>query len=121
MNHPTLNIVVISTLLLMSCTFDSKQLSALESKKWKSDNIGCDGYRKNVYKAVFDEFELIKGTNEIGFVKLFGKPNEIVLYDRGQKFYIYYVQCKSNTDLTKSLKIRFNALGLASEIVVIIN
>jgi len=122
MNHPTSVIVIFSFLILsVGCAFDSGQFSAIDSQKWKVDHTGCDGYRKKSYQRVVGDYEQIKGINEMGLVKLLGKPNETELYDRGQKFYIYHVQCKSDTLLSKRLKIRFNALGLASEIVVITN
>jgi hypothetical protein len=51
-----------------------------------------------------------------------GKPDRQLLAERNQEYYLYFLEegthCikESNESLAKSVAIRFNAVGLASEI-----
>ena len=61
----------------------------------------------------------IKGENEEEVVAALGKPSRIELYERGQKFFFFDVNCDSTNKPNYLLKIRINALGLANEILVL--
>jgi outer membrane protein assembly factor BamE (lipoprotein component of BamABCDE complex) len=66
--------------------------------------------------------------DEMAIVSLLGNPDQNELYTRNQKFYTYFLQpgpdCAANTipgdrdTAPKKLVIRFNAMGLAKEIIV---
>ena len=60
--------------------------------------------------------------SETDIITLLGKPDQNELYKRNQKFYKYYFQkgpgCADDSTASKSITFRFNAMGLAKEIVV---
>lgn len=56
-------------------------------------------------------------------VELLGRPDRNELYKRNQKFYYYYLtpapECANyNANSSTRLAIRFNAMGLAKEIMI---
>lgn len=54
--------------------------------------------------------------------KLLGKPDEQELYNRGQRFYIYFIEpgpkCDTPTGNPQVLLVRFSAVGIANEFIV---
>lgn len=72
--------------------------------------------------AIEAQKEKLLALDEMAIVKLLGKPDRNELYKRNQKFYYYYLQpgedCSSFAGSAKRLAVRFNAMGLAKEIIV---
>ena len=74
-------------------------------------------------EAMVSQKDKLLALSELDVVHVLGKPDEEELYKRNQKFYYYYLEPSQECDGAsneKSLRlvIRFNAMGLAKEIVV---
>ena len=50
---------------------------------------------------------------------LMGKPDETELYERSEKFFFYQLDCTDDFKKASYLRIRFNALGYAKEVLII--
>ncbi|MEM1137180.1 MAG: hypothetical protein AAGI07_15180 [Bacteroidota bacterium] len=110
-------------LLITACS--SKRISedAFESSIWKNDKMGCESKRLDL----LDNFEAIKskiiGISENDTRRLLGAPDKVQLFERSQKFYIYFIepgkQCEGNAHNQKegrSYHVRFNSLNQVNEI-----
>lgn len=104
------------------CSAPPDRLGPLDLAKWRSDRNGCQGVRTALvedFKAVRQE---LKGqsANEIG--KILGRPDNELLDDRNQKFYIYFLEkgphCQDPRLKTqsRSVALRISAIGLVTEI-----
>ncbi|MFD1142437.1 hypothetical protein ACFQ4C_15030 [Larkinella insperata] len=115
-------LLVYSVLVVSGCSAPPDRLGPLDLVKWRSDRNGCQGVRTaqiNDFKAVRQE---LKGesANEIG--KILGRPDNELLDDRNQKFYIYFLesgpQCQDPKLKTqsRSVALRISAIGYVTEI-----
>lgn len=73
--------------------------------------------------AINSQSEKLLTLSESEIISLLGRPDENELYKRNQKFYYYLLgPSKTCSDTIavdpKKLVIRFNAIGLAKEVVV---
>jgi hypothetical protein len=90
---------------------------------WKSDANGCMEKRVEMYKDVLtNKNEILSLTNK-QLIRIMGNPDKYELLKRNQKFFIYNItpgrECRIASE-TESLFliIRFNAVGLSSEVFV---
>ena len=110
-------------LLLLACN-NSTQLTGIDKERWAEDPNGCKGLRMEMYDDLKKNLENIKGSTQTELVELLGKPDMNELYKRSQKFFIYHLSphksCNSDTTVTDNvyLSIRFNAMGLAKEVLI---
>lgn len=109
------------TILLTACGGEKIALENFDENAWKKDRFACGGDRGSLYENILAQKEKLLAHDEIDIVGLLGKPDENELYKRNEKFYYYYVEpamrCGGAT-AGKRLVIRFNAVGLAKEILV---
>ena len=94
-----------------------------DTESWISDQNGCKGERLKQYKVLLGHQEDLLGLNNKQMIKLLGMPERNELYQRNQKFFIYYITpatiCRSEYQGEKLfLLVRFNAVGLSQEIFV---
>ena len=105
-----------------SCGKDPITLEGFNDEIWREDRLACNGMRERLSLSLLEQKEKILAHNEIDIVKVLGKPDENELYKRNEKFYYYYVQpsskCATAATSPKRLVIRFNAMGLAKEILI---
>lgn len=112
-------------LLLSACTYSTPEIEGFDPYIWQRDKWGCKGQRAAMVPAVLKAKDKIHGLREAEIMHMFGKADEQELYQRSQKFLIYYLdpnkKC-SNPEEVKAapdaLHIRLNALGLANELYV---
>ncbi|MBL6449120.1 hypothetical protein JMN32_22605 [Fulvivirga sp. 29W222] len=99
-------------------------LPNFDESKWQSDHNGCLGRRLQMMNNLKQCKEHIKGLTEDEIVQVLGKPDKNELYKRNQKFYIYEIanatECESSNEEAEHiyLNIRFNATGLAKEVLI---
>lgn len=121
-----LAIAIIVTLVLgfpMGC---SSRLDAgnIDLDSWKQDRYGCNGLRlKDV-----EELRAIKNTflakNNQELIKTFGRPDRVLLADKSQSFFIYFLEPSDNCDPDKAEKeplkvlFRLNAISKVSEVTI---
>ncbi len=75
-----------------------------------------------------EEFEKIRNSfleaNNQELILTFGRPDRVVLFDKSQSFFVYYLEpspsCEGRVDEQESLKVlfRLNALSRVSEVTV---
>ena len=110
------------SLLLWSCGKEKPSLENFDQEKWLEDRNACKGNRGPLVEPLLTQKDKLLGLDELAIVDVLGKPDENELYKRNQKFFYYYVtaskECGSENGEAKKLVIRFNAVGLAKEILV---
>jgi hypothetical protein len=90
---------------------------------WQQDRNACGSYRTSTINLIQDQKDKFLALKELQIVELLGKPDRNELYKRNQKFYYYYLlpspDCSADSLKTTSrLAIRFNAMGLAKEVII---
>ena len=114
----------ISFILLVvaaACGQAIPKLEDIDQRQWKDDKNGCAGKRTTMTEALQRQATALQGLSEMQIIDLLGRPDQNELYSRNQKFYVYFLEpgkaCGKEMDGHK-LSIRFNATGLAKEVVV---
>jgi hypothetical protein len=107
----------ILVLISISCT-DIPKLENIELSKWKGDKNGCNEYRINVVDNLISQKDKLRGLSQNEIIKLLGTADKHELYERSQKFFIYYLEPNENCEqyaegYIKALYIRFNSLDQA--------
>lgn len=114
----------ITVLLIVSgCGRELPKLENLDLKQWSQDKNACGTYRTENLESLKSQKEKLLALKEMQVVELLGRPDRNELYRRNQKFYYYYLkpapECPNyNTDNSARLAIRFNAMGLAKEVMI---
>jgi outer membrane protein assembly factor BamE (lipoprotein component of BamABCDE complex) len=107
---------------LTACGKSLPTLDQVDLNEWKSDKNGCDYKRVGMIEAIRTQREKLQGLEELQIVALLGKPDQNELFKRNQKFFYYYLQpgkpCGNDSIPPLKLSIRFNAMGLAKEVMV---
>ena len=109
-------------ILLIGCGKPLPNLDGVNLTDWKNDKNGCSGTRQRMADNFVAQKDKLLALSETDIIKLLGKPDQNELYKRNTKFYTYYFQqgpgCAADSIATKSITFRFNAMGLAKEIVI---
>ena len=124
----TPKIILFASLLALSTCRPAIDTSGFDTRQWQEDPGGCAGKRKNLL-ADFKEFvkPVLKGKSDTQIRKVLGKPDYSELGKRGKKYFFYFLEkgphCTGPAAPGKAdcLRIRFEALNRANEIVVLIN
>ncbi len=107
--------------LLVACGKPLPSLENIDLEAWKRDRQGCEGTRTRAIDPMKSQREKLISLSEMDIVKLLGKPDQTELYKRNQKFYYYFLEpsaeCPGGNASAQRLTVRFNAVGLAKEIV----
>lgn len=112
-------IITFISSLLYSCQSNIPTFDSFDSSSWKSDATDCNGYRNSVINEMEAEFDKFLGLNETELVSILGTPTKTLLYTRGQKFFSYKINCGENNSNSLSLRIRFSALDLVNEVLIL--
>ena len=101
----------------------STDIPQFEESDWQSDKNGCQGLRSAMIEQLEQAKGSLKGLSEDEISSLLGKPDRNELYKRNQKFFIYSITPHNCSEVADSLprtylSIRFNATGLAKEVVI---
>lgn len=109
--------------ILVSCGKPLPTIEGIELRAWQQDKDACNGKRTATISLLREQKNKLLGLDEMKVVKLLGKPDENELYKRNEKFFHYFLEPseKCNTRGKKAplrLNIRFNAMGLAKEVLV---
>lgn len=114
---------VILFLMISGCGRELPTLDNLDLEQWKKDKNACGTYRSENLESLQSQKEKLLALKEMQIVELLGRPDRNELYRRNQKFYYFYLkpapECPNyNADNTTRLAIRFNAMGLAKEVMI---
>ena len=115
--------LLLLVLLVISCSKPPPTLQNFDTEKWKADKNGCSGERKLLLAALDAQRNDLLGFEELQLVELLGRPDQNELSKRNQKFYFYFIDPAPVCDekggkKPKKLTIRFNAMGLAKEVLI---
>lgn len=111
------------TIGILSCN-TSNDLPNFDESSWQKDHNGCQEIRLDMLDDLEQVKDDLKGLNTDKVVQILGKPDKNELYERNQKFFIYEIRnapaCPDHQEDRSHmyLSIRFNATGLAKEIMV---
>ncbi|UZR95123.1 hypothetical protein [Chondrinema litorale] len=111
--------------VLSACTGQRISEEAFSSNTWRQDKKGCNGERLEI-KEEFDTIkEQLIGLSETETRNFLGAPDKVQLFERNQKFYIYYLepgaQCEGKEGKEgKSYHIRFNSINQVNEISLVL-
>jgi len=107
------------------CTSKKKKIRKLQnfdSEVWIADKNGCSGIRIASMENLLASKHFMRGLQTDEIEELLGKPDAEELYDRSQKYYIYFMEpgpkCDSTIENPRALYVRFSAVGLANEFVI---
>ena len=106
------------SLSILSCNHKELDLPNFDESAWQKDKDGCDGIRAGMRDNLIKVKDGLKGLNGDEVTSILGKPNKTDLVSRNQKYFIYDLSCRKELAETATLSIRFNATGLAYEVVV---
>lgn len=114
---------ILILLVTLSCGRELPKIENLDLEQWRKDKNACGTYRTENLESIQSQKEKLLALKEMQVVELLGRPDRNELYKRNQKFYFYYLkaapECSNyNADNTTRLAIRFNAMGLAKEIMI---
>ena len=120
---PSLSILFL--FFCLACTSEPVEIEGFDNYVWKRDKWGCGRERSEMVAVLLDARQEIIGLSEAEVIRLLGKPDAQELYDRSQKFLIYYlepnVNCSTPAEevpLANAFFIRLNAMGLAQELFI---
>jgi len=106
--------------VLVSCS-PSVRLEGFDSQAWKSDKMGCKNIRASLLASFQENKNKFMDISEKQLIALLGKPDQIELSTRHQRFFYYFVEGGSQCDTTKTtlgkrVSIRLNSLDMVNEI-----
>ncbi|PIB35162.1 hypothetical protein BFP72_07000 [Reichenbachiella sp. 5M10] len=105
---------------LQSCTKSKKtQIENIDSTLWKKDLENCGSYRALIVGDLDSLNSSLLSLTEEQTIDVLGAPNQTLLYERGQKFYEYKINCDLHKNINQYLRLRINSLGYVSEVVLI--
>jgi hypothetical protein len=114
-------LAILSFFLLISCGNPLPHLENIDMEKWRLDKNGCSGIRMHSSQSLNSQKEKLRGLTQNEIVELLGRPDQNELYKRNQKFFFYHLsrgkECGVDS-ISLKLSIRFNAIGLAKEVMI---
>ncbi|HET9052732.1 MAG TPA: hypothetical protein VFM90_01065 [Cyclobacteriaceae bacterium] len=110
-------------MIFSACGKEIPKLEGVDLEHWRKDKNACGTYRTETMETLVAQKEKLLALKETQIVSLIGRPDRNELYKRNQKFFYYYLKpapdCTHyNGAATTRLTIRFNAMGLAKEVLV---
>lgn len=119
--------LIIPLLVSISCQKSLPDLKDFDSAAWKNDPLGCLNEREKLLNQLEKNKEKFIGLGQNQVLSILGKPDIQNLYQRNQRFYVYFYQkgrqCEEDIyDLdirnAEVVQIRFSALDAVTEVVI---
>ncbi len=112
---------LLASLLLFSACTSSVEIPGLDIEKWNSSEV-CSDYRINGATLIEANDEVLLSLTQADIESIFGVAPRHQLWNRNEKFFYYPVtkDCGEGISNT-SLFIRFDALGRAKEVLVLLD
>lgn len=110
-------------LLFISCQ-GNVEIEGFDGEAWRSDKKACKGIRQQMEPTLKDVKSQFKGLSEYKILEILGKPDQQELYERNQRFFMYFIdpaaECKNTANIANQTKLvlRFSATGRVSEIMI---
>lgn len=118
-------ITIISVLVIGSCSSRKKKIRKLENfdaEVWIADKNGCSGGRMELKDQLLASKHFMRGLKSNQIEDYLGKPDAQELYNRSQRYYIYFLEpgpkCDNAIANPQALFVRFSAVGIANEFTI---
>jgi hypothetical protein len=114
-------LILITTFMQSGCR---QQIdgSGFDTETWKRDHLACQGERKHLVAALEQLKPRLYGHNYQQIIPVLGRPDAEEIREGAQRVFFYYLepgpQCQQLSLIAEASKvlIRFNAMGLVSEV-----
>lgn len=117
--------MILCVLCCGMCTSKKKKNGRLEkfdSELWIQDKGGCNGERLQLKNQLLSLKHNMRGFKADEIESLLGRPDAQELYNRSQRFYIYFIEpgpkCSTPTENPQALFVRFSALGISNDFII---
>ncbi|MCU0446598.1 MAG: hypothetical protein MUE85_16955 [Microscillaceae bacterium] len=123
MNRLKILVVIVGLASLMACK-EAPKLDNFDKTEWVKDRQACLNLRSKYLASLESQKLKLKGLGQNQVMQLLGKPDIQELYNRNQRFYIYFyekgAQCEGKADIIngKVIKIRISALDAVTEVLI---
>jgi hypothetical protein len=110
-------------LVLFSSCYKTLEMEGFDKEKWNTSISECDTYRLEIAPLLLEKQEVILEGTQNEVESLLGQASEHELYERNQKFFHYRLTPNDECGDFKNvefLSIRFNAIGRANEVQVVV-
>ena len=118
-------VLIIGSIVFTDCNRKKKKVSKLQefdSEIWIKDKNGCGGKRSNLKNDLLALKHNMRGLKVGEIEDLLGNPDAQELYDRSQRYYIYFIEpgpkCDVSNENPQALFVRFSAVGIANEFTI---
>lgn len=111
-------------LLLLGGCQEKKTFTNFDSAAWQRDKLGCNGSRQQLTDSLSMIRLQLRGLTQEEIIGVLGKPDLQLLYERGQKFFVYFMETGSQCDgeittsRVRTLSVRFSAVNRATEVTI---
>ncbi|MCG8307691.1 MAG: MYB domain-containing protein [Cytophagales bacterium] len=116
---------VLVSILVSGCVRKKKKVNRLQkfnSELWIRDKGGCNGDRSHLKNHFLSLKHNMRGLKTGEVEDLLGMPDAQELYERGQRYHIYFIdpgpKCPSPKENPQALFVRFTAVGIANEFTI---
>lgn len=116
---------ILFLLLFSTCTPSAPEIEGFDPYVWQRDKWGCSQQRAAMMPQLEEAKDQILGLRETEVIRFLGKADEQELYERSQKFLIYYLEpskkCEGTEDSpgrVNALYVRINSIGITNEMFV---
>lgn len=110
-------------LLTLSSCYKTLTIDGFDKEKWANADEDCSNYRLEITDLIIENQDVILEGTQNEVESLLGKAREHELYDRNQKFFHYRLtppDTCGNYETIEFLSIRFNAIGRANLVQVML-
>ena len=98
------------------------RLQEFSSELWIQDKNGCNGNRNSLKNQFLSLKHNMRGLKTGDIENILGKPDAQELYNRSQRYYIYFLEpgpkCEYAKENPQALFVRFSAVGIANEFII---
>ncbi len=109
--------------VLTACEKPLPTLDDVDLQRWQQDKNACDDTRASTLQALEEQKDKLLSLDQMQIVSLLGKPDQNELSRRNEKFFYYFIDpapnCPTPARTARRLVVRFNAVGLAKEVIVV--
>ena len=109
--------------ILCACNVVEIQLGDINLTDWKKDKYGCLGNRLSSIGILRDHKDNLLRHSETEIIKAIGLPEKAELIGHSEKYYSYNIdpapECNETSPSSKYLRIRFNSVGHAREVLIL--
>ncbi|MEP5611199.1 MAG: hypothetical protein ABJP45_03060 [Cyclobacteriaceae bacterium] len=116
--------LLLLVLVVLSSCYKKLELDGFNKADWKSFRTTCTAYRLEKADLLIENRSLLLESTQNEVESLLGTPEEHELYKRNEKFFHYRLTprdtCNNAMDAIKFLSVRFNAVGRASDVQVML-